>query len=147
MIETGVVINKAGRPIHWHLPENRTSVSLPDSRDLWDVIWENRDNISGFAHSHPGSGWPYPSVEDATTFRAIEKALGRRLDWWVISEDKVILCVAAGHEYRIDRVEDKGLPWISGLRVLSYEKPAAAHEALLRLKDMEVNDGDGTDHG
>lgn len=84
-IEAGVVLDLKGEPLHWHLPPGRSVGGLPDSRRLWDVIWENRDNISGIAHSHPGKGKPGPSYEDVTTFSAIEAALGRRLDWWIVS--------------------------------------------------------------
>ena len=90
-IETGVVLDLAGQPLYWHLPPGRSMGGLPDSRNLWDVIWENRDIISGFAHSHPGSGKPGPSHTDVTTFAAIEAALGRRLDWWIVSaEDEAL---------------------------------------------------------
>lgn len=97
-IETGVVLDLAGQPLHWHLPPGRSMGGLPDSRKLWDVIWENRDIISGIAHSHPGSGIPGPSQTDVTTFAAIEAALGRRLDWWIVSagDETVVLLRWAG---------------------------------------------------
>jgi len=90
MIEAGVLIAKNGEPIHWHLPPGRTSGSIPDTRTLWDVIWENRDYVLGFAHSHPGGGVPSPSLTDLTTFAAIEAALGRRLLWWITSSEHSI---------------------------------------------------------
>jgi hypothetical protein len=86
-IEAGVLVDLDCEPIYWHLPENRSGGSLPDSRPLWDVIWKNRENLLGFAHSHPGRGLPGPSHEDVTTFAAIEAALGERLIWWIVSED------------------------------------------------------------
>ncbi len=87
MIESGALIDREGNVSYWHLPEGRTGGSLPDSRDLWAVIWEHHqaDNLLGFAHSHPGSGMPGPSPTDITTFSAIELALGRRLTWWITS--------------------------------------------------------------
>ncbi|HEY8097449.1 MAG TPA: hypothetical protein VIE65_15350 [Methylobacter sp.] len=91
MMEAGLVLDVYGNPIFEHFPPGRSSGSLPDSRDLWDFIWDNRHQISGFAHSHPGNGIPYPSDTDITTFKAIEAALGRRLDWWIISSDSIIL--------------------------------------------------------
>jgi hypothetical protein len=100
MIEVGVVIAKDGNPLHWHQPPGRTGGSIPDTRELWDVIWENRDIIQGFAHSHPGSGVPGPSHTDVTTFRAIEKALGKALDWWITSSDTLIVV-----NWRIGRYE------------------------------------------
>ena len=100
MIEAGVVIDKAGEPIHWHLPPGRTAGSIPDTRQLWDVIWDNRDIIQGFAHSHPGSGPPTPSQTDLGTFVAIEAALGKRLTWWITSSNRFLEC----------RWHDSGLP-------------------------------------
>lgn len=93
MIESGVVVGLDGLPIHWHLPPGRTGGSLPDSRDLWEVLWETHKdgNLLGFAHSHPGSGVPGPSHTDITTFAAVEAALGCRLLWWITSSDH--LCV------------------------------------------------------
>ena len=91
MMEAAVLLDLNGKPLYWHVPSGRSGGSLPDSRDLWDVIWENRNNISGLAHSHPGSGLPGPSYTDVTTFAAIEAALGRRLDWYIISSDYIAL--------------------------------------------------------
>ncbi len=72
MIECGVVVGIKGA-IHWHLPEGRTMGSIPDTRALWDVFWEHRKlDYLGFAHSHPGSGIPGPSMTDLTTFAAVE---------------------------------------------------------------------------
>lgn len=93
MMETGVVINTNGEPVHWHEPNGRSSGSLPDSRDLWNVLWRaHRDGwLAGVAHSHPGAGIPHPSHEDTSTFVAIERALGRALSWWITSADRLIL--------------------------------------------------------
>jgi hypothetical protein len=91
MMEAAVVIDEAGEPIHWHVPPGRTAGSLPDSRQLWDVLWTNRERLRGVAHSHPGGGKPGPSWEDITTFSAVELALGRRLDWWITSADAVVV--------------------------------------------------------
>jgi len=89
-MEAGVVV-ASGAPIFWHLPPGRSSGSLPDSRGLWDVLWEHRTNLDGFAHSHPGSGYPGPSGTDLTTFEAVEAGLGRRLKWWITSSDHMIV--------------------------------------------------------
>lgn len=93
MMEAGVVIDIEGHPIHWHVPPERSGGALPDSRDLWEVMWEafQTGKLEGFAHSHPGSGVPGPSLTDITTFVAIEKALGRTLSWWITSSDTAIL--------------------------------------------------------
>jgi len=117
MIETGVVIDLQGVPLHWHTPSNRTSVALPDSRDLWDVLWNNRQNLQGFAHTHPGRGLPSPSSEDLTTFAAIEAALGQRLSWWIVNEGHVVLLRWEGF-YGASFVP--ALPWTAQLRALSF---------------------------
>ena len=123
-IETGVLVSITGEPIYWHLPPGRNSAYLPDSRNLWEVIWENRDNVLGFAHSHPGSGIPGPSWEDLTTFAAVEAALGKRLCWWITSEDGVILLTWQGDSrYNYGVSEMMGpLNWLEELRDLSYKK-------------------------
>lgn len=121
MIEAGVLLDLEGQPLHWHLPPGRSGGTLPDSRDLWDVIWSNRLNIAGFAHSHPGSGVPGPSYTDITTFAAVEAGLGQRLDWWIISSDEVCLVRWVGR----DRLDYGVLPvkqrmnWGPRLRELS----------------------------
>lgn len=128
MIETGVLIGRDGTPIFWHLPPGRSSGNLPDSRELWDVIWENRATLYGFAHSHPGNNRPAPSWEDITTFAAIESALGRRLHWWITSSDVLVLVRWVGpgaHDYGVlgDRYE---APWLTELRRLtSYQEESA----------------------
>jgi len=131
MMEAGVVI-VGGKPAFWHLPEGRSSGSLPDSRSLWDVLWENRGRLDGFAHSHPGGGWPGPSMEDLTTFRAVEKALGRMLNWWIVSQDHMVVLrwSPAGHAEQLKYVmepEYREPDWVWKLREHSYvPEPGAA---------------------
>lgn len=121
MIEAGVVIDKQGNALHWHLPPGRNTGALPDSRDLWDVLWENRDTIAGFAHSHPGSGVTGPSSTDLTTFAAVEAGLGRRLVWWITSSDHLIALRWVGpgrltyHSVNVDEEPE----WVHELRRLS----------------------------
>jgi proteasome lid subunit RPN8/RPN11 len=94
--------------------------SLPDSRELWDVIWKHRERLAGVAHSHPGGGVPGPSHEDVTTFSAVELALGRRLDWWITSADAVVVGRWEGphkYDYRAERVEPEPA-WTERLRSL-----------------------------
>ena len=120
-LEAGVLLDLRGKPVHWHLPADRTGGSLPDSRDLWDIFWGNRDNISGFAHSHP-SGMATPSHTDVTTFAAVEKGLGRRLDWWIITPSYLVLSRWVGRE----ELSYKSLPvtqrpwWFRRLLELSH---------------------------
>lgn len=89
MIEAGLVFDKHGCLIHWHLPEGRTGGSLPDSRTLWDVLWTNRDLLGGVAHTHPWNGSAGPSSTDVTTFAAVEKGLGQRLVWPIVTFTEV----------------------------------------------------------
>jgi len=89
MMEAAVVVATDGSVLHWHNPHGRTMGSLPDSRDLWDVLWENRAILAGVAHTHPGGGWPSPSWEDVTTFDACESGLGRRLSWWIATANRI----------------------------------------------------------
>jgi len=121
MIEAGVLIDKNGCPFHWHLPEGRTGGSIPDTRSLWDVIWDNRDHVLGFAHSHPGGGIPAPSWTDLTTFAAIEAALGRRLYWWITSSEHFIRLEWCGPE-KTDygfRTSEHTPDWVGELRMYS----------------------------
>lgn len=125
MIEAGVVVDKSGQPMFWHLPEGRTAGSLPDSRSLWDVLWNafNEGTLLGFAHSHPGSGVPGPSYSDVTTFAAVEAALGERLDWWITSADHVVLLRWSGPDkisYRSTLVQEAPA-WVAELRRLSQQ--------------------------
>lgn len=128
MMEAGVVI-AGGKPVFWHLPPGRTGGSLPDSRDLWDVLWEHRESLDGFAHSHPGSGWPGASHTDITTFRAIERGLGKKLKWWITSMDRMVLLVRDEQTSReageltylkMDVEEWLEPPWVWKLREHSY---------------------------
>jgi hypothetical protein len=132
-IEAGVVVGRDGEEaVYWHLPPNRNVVALPDSRDLWDVFWENRDRISGFAHSHPGLGVPGPSWEDLTTFAAVEGGLGRRLKWWITSMNAVSVLTWKGpgkYDYELT-VLDKEPSWIPELRRLSQNESTPNEEQI-----------------
>lgn len=90
MMETALVFDWEGRTIHWHEPPGRSGGALPDSRDLWDVLWEHRSKktggtgrLGGVAHTHPWDGPTGASGTDLSTFRAVELGLGQRL-WWPI---------------------------------------------------------------
>ena len=85
MIETAMVFDRDGRVLRWHRPSDATGVSLPDSRSLWEVLWDARADVAGVAHTHPWGGVAHPSHEDLTTFWAIDRALGRALIWPVLS--------------------------------------------------------------
>ncbi len=123
MIETGVVVSVHHEPIFWHEPGGRSSGALPDSRTLWNVLWQaHRDGwLSGFAHTHPGGGMPGPSQEDLSSFVAIENALGRPLNWWIVNADMTVLVrkstldsVPGREIYGTTRVDDP--VWVPDLR-------------------------------
>jgi hypothetical protein len=131
-VETGVLVNLKGKPIYWHLPPGRNDTYLPDSRDLWAIIWENRKDVLGFAHSHPGTSnpSPSPSLEDLTTFAAVEAGLGKRLLWWICTQTYLSTFMWDGpgvYQYtRIRPWEDDykfqaNPSWLKQLRSLSYK--------------------------
>lgn len=101
MIEVAMVFDDKGKVIHWHLPPGRSGGSIPDTRSLWDVLWENRDRLGGVAHTHPWKGEPWPSSTDVTTFRACEQGLGKLLLWPVVTFDDIAyMCWApVGDQY------------------------------------------------
>ncbi len=89
MIETALVFDKNGKTIHWHLPPGRNSGVIPDTRELWEILWENRAILGGVAHTHPWDGPAWYSRTDVTTFRAIDNALGQNLLWPVVTFTEV----------------------------------------------------------
>jgi len=104
MIEAAFVFDKDGNIIHWHLPPGRSAGYIPDSRDLWTVLWENRENLGGVAHTHPWHGRPGPSGTDVTTFSACEGALGALLIWPIVTFDQVQCFAFRGpdpHDYAV----------------------------------------------
>lgn len=122
-IETAAVIGPENTVIHMHEPPGRSSVYLPDSQSLWDVSWESRKDIVGIAHTHPGSGYPSPSKTDLTTFEAMEKGLGKRLKWWILSSSHSILLEwnseNPGYDVTSFISPNEEPPWMEGLRRLS----------------------------
>jgi len=123
MIERAVIFDEDGRALHWRGSEGSDGGFIPDSRSLWEAIWENRDRVAGVAHSHPGSGIPQPSYTDETTFDAIEAGLGKRLWWPIITVDHVeFFRFAEGAYYRCCASFDDPYHWnktVAELRRLS----------------------------
>lgn len=120
-MEAGLVLDAHGQPLHWHLPHGRTGGSLPEWPELWDFLWANKDNLSGFAHSHPGLGVPGPSYTDVTTFAALESGLGARLDWWIVTDDSISL-FRWGGPHRLNYVSqpvEQEPAWVGELRRVS----------------------------
>lgn len=101
MMEAAVVLDRNWRPLYFHMPPGRTEGSLPDSPELWEVLWSHRDRLLGVAHSHPGGGVPSPSRTDVTTFAAIEAGFGSRLIWPIVTVDAFRAFVWVGPE-RLD---------------------------------------------
>lgn len=83
MREVAVLLNEYGMPLYWHAPDSATSYYLPDSRPLWNVMWELRAQLREVAHVHPGMMLE-PSDEDLTTFDAVDLALGTRIAWSIV---------------------------------------------------------------
>ena len=83
MKEVALVFDKDGRAIHWM--DGASGAAIPDSRSLWEVIWENRKIIGGVAHTHPWDGPTGPSGTDLTTFNALERGLNLSLVWPIIT--------------------------------------------------------------
>lgn len=117
MTEHAFVIGADGAVLHHHAPPARTAVSLPDSRDLWLVLWAHRAIVAGVAHTHPGGGRPSPSREDLTTFAAVEAGLGRRLVWWIATADAVAAFAWGGPDrFGYTEVPLGEMPWLPALR-------------------------------
>ncbi len=93
MMEVALVFDLNGNTIHWHEPPGRSGGSIPDTRSLWDILWENRERLGGVAHTHPWDGPAYPSHTDLTTFDAIERGLGKHLLWPVVTFTEVLYVV------------------------------------------------------
>jgi len=97
-METALVFDREGDTLHWHEPLGRSGGSLPDSRDLWEVLWEHRSKggtgrLAGVAHTHPWKGQAWASGTDLTTFRAVELGLGELLLWPIVTfTDVLYLC-------------------------------------------------------
>jgi len=106
-IEVALVFDREGKTIAIHQPPGRSSTEIPDTRSLWEIMWEHRDNLGGVAHVHPWHGEAIPSQEDLTTFSALERALGPLL--WPIttfSEGRVFARVSEGLYAEVDISDD-----------------------------------------
>lgn len=57
---------------------------LPDSRERWEAIWQNRAELEEVAHSHPEGPLGF-SAEDESTMSALLSALGRPLRFSVVA--------------------------------------------------------------
>lgn len=117
MKEAGCLIDlETSIVLYWHTPNNRSISSLPDSRELWETIWNNRNKELGFAHSHPGAGEPGPSSTDLSTFSVIELGLNKRLKWWITSSDTLVMLTYVGPENYQSQIDLENYPWLLELR-------------------------------
>jgi len=89
MIELAYVFDRQGVVIRWHEPPGCSTGSIPDSRSLWDVLWDHREIVGGVCHIHPWYGEAWPSSTDLTTFAAVEAGLGKRLLWPIVTFTEV----------------------------------------------------------
>jgi len=121
-MEAGVVLGPGGEPIYWHVPSDRQVAHIPDSQVLWDVFFKYKETMTGFAHSHPGSGSPLPSHMDLTTFAANEVGLGKRYDWWIVTGSAVGLVRWRGPkrlDYEVWALLSEEPAWVNELRRVS----------------------------
>jgi len=100
--EAAVVLDRDERPIYWHRPEGCSAVAIPDSWELWEVLWNSREQLGGVAHVHPHVTGPAPSHEDVTTFAAVEAAIGRRLLWWIVTPHELACVEWSGNRLDYD---------------------------------------------
>lgn len=90
--EVIVVFDTQGKALYWHDQDALTGY-VPDSDDLWDVLWEHRHHLGGFAHTHPWNGPASPSGIDLSTFHAVERGLGKRLLWPIVTFTDMVCVV------------------------------------------------------
>jgi hypothetical protein len=112
--EVGAVIGIGHNVLYWHQPDDRSAALLPDSRVLWEVFraeWA-AGRLLGFAHSHTG-GYAGPSREDISSFVGMEDALGFRLFWWIVTDDRTA---------QVQWANDLGT-YVTGFRTRPYEPP------------------------
>jgi len=144
MLEMVLVFDTEGRAIFWKGPKGSFEGYVQDSELLWDRIWSARDRIGGVAHTHPWAGEAHPSYIDVTTFEAIERGLGQRLLWPIVTMTEVGYFhwnLARGYErtkspfegnpWWIDNVEE--LRRVSGGPSLRVDGSALASDDVERL--------------
>ena len=118
----GIVINLQGEPLSWHQFFDAQGESIPWHQNNlpFSELWGPSENVLGFAFKQSGRGLPKTSEEDLEAFQAVERELGRRLDWWIVNENHVLRLHWIGGVYG-----PKFLPpseqetWVSELREAS----------------------------
>lgn len=122
--EVACIVDCDGNVLLW---KNGRTAAVDDDAEFWHMLWENKHRIKIVAHTHPGRGIPIPSHEDVTTFAAVEAALGRRLEWWIVSADSVTKHTWFGNgemSYEDINIEmDTPPTWVDELRRRSGQQP------------------------
>lgn len=117
MIEVAVVVDAKHEVLCWHAPADASGAAIPDSQDLWQLLWDRRADVLGSAHVHPWHGEAWPSHTDITTFRAVELGLGKTLVWWVVTFSDVtrVEWSETRQAYELHQAPDV-FPWLAELR-------------------------------
>lgn len=66
-----------------------SETAIPDSQARWRAIWKHREELTEIVHTHPGGLLKF-SEEDLTTMEAVEAALGRSLQWSIVTEEQFL---------------------------------------------------------
>ncbi len=123
MKEAAIVFGSAGQTLYTHLPPDRSGYGLPDSRDLWQVLWMLRTIVAGVAHLHPWHGPAVPSAEpDLTTFSAVDRGLGMRLFWPVVTMN----------DFKVYRLAEQGAGYCLDISTAAHYYERVVDVALLR---------------
>lgn len=123
MLEASCAVDLSENEAICYYEPRYSSVYIPDSQEYWDIVWENKDNIAGIAHSHPGNGIPNPSFNlDIKSFSSLDIGFGRKLKYWIISSTDVVVVQWVGpelYDFKIE-LETRNLLWIQKLREISH---------------------------
>ena len=145
MMETALVFDRSGRTLYWHEPHGRNGGALPDSDDLYAVLWKHRSaekggtgQLAGVAHTHPWDGPTGASGTDLTTFRAVELGLAQRLVWPIVTFTHVVLYVRP-REYDFAKIANTPAERAGELYVPARAPVGWALEGLEELRARSRN--------
>lgn len=89
---------------------SQSPTALPDSRARWDAIWSRRARIVEIVHTHPLGGAKF-SLEDETTMAALDTALGRRLQYAVVTPTNMLRRIPGEDPEQPDEHIVEAEPW------------------------------------
>lgn len=89
---------------------SQSPTALPDSRARWEAIWSRREAVVEIAHTHPLGGAQF-SQEDETTMAALDAALGRRLQYGVVTPTTMIRRTPCESDEQSDDLVVEAEPW------------------------------------